>query len=121
MNGSILKSVILICMILGTVYLSGCVGQTPAETPKYNQSLSVKDMAVSACKELCESALSIGENLSNGPCLSNRIAEGWVCDVAHSPRLAVDNEPANQCSAYAAGTANHFVEVDANCELIKAL
>lgn len=74
--------------------------------------------AVQNCIELCRSYKG---NLSNGPCLSNEVAPGWVCDVAHSPRLDIDNLPENQCEAYRNGTATHFVEVDENCELIRAI
>lgn len=117
MKDSILKSIVMIGIILSIVYLSGCVGQVekPAAKP------SVKEISISECKTLCESALSAGEDLGDGPCLSNEVAEGWVCDVAHSPRQAVDNDPANQCSAYRAETAKHFVEVDSSCELIRAV
>ena len=71
---------------------------------------------VARCIELCR---SYPDSLENGPCLSNNIAPDWVCDVAHSPRQAVDNLPENQCSAFREGKAHHFIEVDENCELIK--
>ncbi len=45
----------------------------------------------------------------------------WVCDVAHSPREDVDNLPENQCREFGEGKANHFVEVNPNCEFIKAV
>jgi len=76
--------------------------------------------AVYGCVTTCRTALAVGADLSNGPCLSNSIASGWVCDVAHSPRQAVDDLPANQCSAYGT-SASHFVEVDTECKLIRAV
>ncbi len=46
----------------------------------------------------------------------------WVCDIAHSPRQSeIDDLPENQCSAYREGRAKHFVEVDMNCNLIRAI
>lgn len=95
----------IIFLLLAIVLLSGCVQQTD------------KDNAVTACIEKCKSS---SQDLSNGPCLANEITTGWVCDVAHSPRQAIDNQPENQCSAYREGTAKHFVEVDTNCNLITA-
>jgi hypothetical protein len=65
----------------------------------------------------CQKQLETGADLSKGPCLSNEIAPDWVCDVAHNPRQAVDDEPANQCPAYW-DTAHHFVEVDPQCNFI---
>lgn len=116
MERSVLRSYLFSVALVAVLFLSGCVGQT-------EQPQSVKDVATSGCKALCEAALSRGEDLSNGPCLSNGLqnAEGWVCDVAHSPRQAVDNDPTNQCSAYRTGTAMHFVEVDTSCNLIRAV
>jgi hypothetical protein len=49
--------------------------------------------------------------MSRGPCLGV-IKPGWVADVAHDPRRAVDDEPENQCRAYREGEAEHFVELD---------
>ena len=72
-----------------------------------------------ACVALCEEKLAAGVNLSNGSCLSNNIIPNWVCDVAHSPRTSSDNNPANQCLEYGR-SANHFVEVTPECELIRA-
>ena len=75
-------------------------------------------IAVSKCVQLCEQAREKNVDLSNGPCLSNNVAPGWVCDVAHWPRLPVDNNPENQCPAFGK-TAFHFVEVDENCNVIR--
>lgn len=63
----------------------------------------------------------MGENLNNGPCLSNEIYADWVCDVAHDPREQIDNIPENQCPVFREGKAHHFVEVDENCDFIRAM
>ncbi len=76
-------------------------------------------IAVKNCVELCQKAKEKGLDLSSGPCLSNNVAPGWVCDVAHWPRLPVDNDPQNQCVAFRKGIATHFVEVDENCNVIR--
>jgi len=76
--------------------------------------------AVSGCVAACNNALARGVDIGSGPCLSNGIVSGWACDVAHNPREAADDLPANQCSAY--GTSvSHFVEVDTGCKLIRAI
>jgi hypothetical protein len=77
-------------------------------------------LAIIKCKNLCQQQLSTdGEDFDIGPCLSNEIVPDWVCDIAHSPRQDVDNDPANQCSAFRQGNAHHFVELDGNCDTIK--
>jgi hypothetical protein len=77
--------------------------------------------AQSACISECQRALLSERDLSNGPCLMNPMPDfpGWVCDVAHSPREAADNLLENQCSAFAAGSAKHFIEVAPDCTLIR--
>lgn len=78
-----------------------------------------RTQAIIKCQELCQQQLtSNGQDFNRGPCLSNEITPDWVCDVAHSPRQSVDNDPANQCSAFRQGQAHHFVEVDGNCNVI---
>ncbi|HET9214187.1 MAG TPA: hypothetical protein VFN93_05495 [Gaiellaceae bacterium] len=54
-----------------------------------------------------------------GPCLGV-VVEGWVADVAHDPREAVDDRPENQCEAYRSGEADHFVELDPAGQVIRA-
>jgi hypothetical protein len=83
-----------------------------------------KQQAVFSCLKECKDN---PQNLDykNGPCLSddnpNWNISDWVCDVAHSPRKAVDDLAENQCSAFREGKAHHFVEVDINCNLIKVI
>jgi hypothetical protein len=74
---------------------------------------------VNTCITKCTLAKTLGEDLSNGPCLSNSIVENWVCDVAHNPRIGLDDLSENQCSGFGT-TAEHFVEVDSECNLIRA-
>jgi len=80
-----------------------------------------KEIAIQKCIEECKKAMISGRDLSNGPCLLNPIPnlKDWVCDVAHNPRQPVDNLPENQCSSFREGKANHFVEVDIACNLIR--
>jgi len=77
---------------------------------------------ISDCISLCEK-YSSQIDLSTGPCLSDDNPEwthkDWVCDVAHFPRLPVDNLPENQCKEYREGKESHFVEVNEQCEYIR--
>lgn len=106
-------------LIVGVLLVSGCTGMKSPEEASY------KNPAATLCKELCQAELHVGEDLSNGPCLSDDNPEwdieDWVCDVAHNPREPVDNLPENQCQDFREGKAKHFVEVNPNCEFIKAV
>lgn len=79
-----------------------------------------KDLAVAQCQTLWQQKFSIGEDLSSGPCLADVITTDWSCDVAHSPRAAVDDQTENQCVAYRNGETHHFVELDTSGKLINA-
>ncbi len=61
-----------------------------------------------------------GQDFSAGSCLSNALMPGWVLDIAHSPRLAIDDLPQNQCPSFREGRARHFVELDPEGNLIRA-
>lgn len=80
------------------------------------------DIAKGECIKACNQAYVAGRDLSAGPCLLDPLPlqSDWVCDVAHSPRGAADNDPQNQCSSYLRGTAKHFVEVTTICDFIRA-
>jgi len=105
---------IFCAILILAVLFSGCVEQAK------KTAVEESDAAKNACIKKCQDVLAAGQDLSNGPCLSNEIIKNWVCDVAHSPRQAVDNNPANQCFAYG-NTASHFVEVDPNCGFIQTM
>ncbi len=100
--------IILLTLLSLLVASSGCV----------EKSSDTKSSAIQKCIELCKNYNY--EFLDKSPCLSNEIEPDWVCDVAHSPRQAIDNLPENQCEAWRNKTAKHFVELDTNCNLIKA-
>lgn len=106
-------SVILIASYF-IYFQSKNVGPTyePGKWPEY-------DTAVNQAMHFYSLRAQTGEDLSEGPCLSNALLPGWVADIAHSPRVAVDDLPQNQCSAYLEGRAQHFVELDLEGNVIR--
>ncbi|HIJ98087.1 TPA: hypothetical protein H1009_03280 [archaeon] len=112
--------------LLLVVFIAGCTQAKEVksdienfETPYLTDSGNPLDSPTSRCITMCRDEKAKDLNFSSGPCLSNQISTDWVCDVAHDPREDIDNKPENQCSAYANGSARHFVEVDTNCNLIR--
>lgn len=100
------------------INISESIQQKVEEEQKKQGSMS---LAVIKCQELCYDVISTnGKDFNVGPCLSNEIVPDWVCDIAHSPRQDIDDDPANQCDAYRRGQAKHYVELDGNCTKIKA-
>jgi hypothetical protein len=109
-----------IAIIVVAIAISGMVWlyiSSPIETRD-------SDRALFACVFICKAAKNQGQSLDNGPCLSSVFeeweVEDWVCDVAHWPREEVDNLPENQCPEYGV-TASHFVELNPECEFIRAV
>lgn len=78
------------------------------------------DSAVNQAQYIYSQMKAQGMDFSNGPCLSNALMQGWVLDIAHSPRIATDDLQENQCPAYKEGRAEHFVELDLDGNLIRA-
>lgn len=116
MTGKIRANVvIMLAVVFLLLALSSC-GKSLNKSIKENKS--VKDIAVEKCVEKCRDAVKNNVDLSNGPCLSNNIADGYVCDVAHNPREDIDNLKENQCNEFGK-TRHHFVEVDENCNIIR--
>lgn len=115
------KSLTFLFIILLVISLPGCFNLSDEKEEDGEGLIDQvkKDRAVIACQKECRIKKEI-EDYANGPCLSNSVQPDWVCDIAHSPRQEVDDDPANQCSAYRQGTANHFVELDLDCKLIRA-
>ena len=80
-----------------------------------------REEAVRRAKELFQQKKAEGMDFSNGPCLSEEIIQDWCADVAHNPRQPVDNLPENQCQSYREGKVHHFVELDPEGNLIRAM
>ncbi len=77
------------------------------------------DNAINQAQHLYQTKKEAGLDFSQGPCLSNDISPGWVVDIAHSPRQALDDDSQNQCPAFIEGRAKHFVELDLDGNLIR--
>jgi len=115
-SGDGMKRMLFLFVVVAILFVSGCVQQS-AQTQK-----SAAEIAKDRCIETC---MTISSDLSNrSPCLSDGNPEwnvsDWVCDVAHSPRQAIDDLPENQCLAFREGRSHHFVEVSPYCEFIRA-
>ena len=113
MARKITKTAIL--LVFSFFILSGCQQTTPlanvtqnvnAKIDEVRQRQEDKIQATLKYQELCQNQLTTdGQNFDIGQCLSNEIIADWVCDIAHEPRQVVDDDPANQCSAFRTGQA----------------
>jgi len=103
------------------IFMSGCSTQAPSG----QQNQTHVPGYVQMCLDSCNNTRNAGDfaALELGVCLLDRIPiePDWVCDVAHSPRQPVDDNPNNQCQSYLRGETKHFVEVSPECKLIKAV
>lgn len=95
--------------------LSACGGS--AKTPS-----GAQQQAVAAAQQVYQQAKSTGADFSNGPCIAEQLPNlpDWSVDVAHDPRQAIDDQPANQCQFFRQGKTHHFVELDPDGKLIRA-
>jgi hypothetical protein len=103
---------VAIALVLAAV-VAGCGGSSGGGQED-------RDKAIAAAKFIY--AGKAKEDLGAGPCLSEGIPglSDWVVDIAHDPRQAVDDQPANQCQSYRDGKTHHFVELNPNGQLIRA-
>ena len=107
---------LFIAGVLAAVALGACGSSGTNVTP------SDRDKAVNAAQSAYRQFIATGVPLEPGPCVSESLpgVPDWVADIAHEPRLSLDDNPANQCQRYRNGEAHHFVELDENGQLIKA-
>lgn len=106
------------------IVIGGLNGCGPRLSFKANQNLSAiktdQERAILEAQKIFAEKKAAGVDMSVGPCLSNEVIPDWVADVAHWPRQAIDDDPANQCSAFREGKAHHFVELDPEGNFIRA-
>jgi hypothetical protein len=123
-----MRGVVLVLIILAVALASGCIGQYNSNAMSgITDTLASQtaEIAKQKCPQECQIKKAVLGDLSSGPCISDNNERwsytDWVCDVAHNPREAVDNEAANQCGDFRSGKAHHFVEVDPECNFIRAV
>lgn len=116
----ILAIALVLSVALGTVYFHKFIKDPNLVETSYKPGIYGDiDKAVNQAEVVYQQAKSLGTDFSSGPCLSNALLPDWVLDIAHNPRLPVDDLSDNQCPALKEGKANHFVELDPSGKLIK--
>lgn len=111
---------LLFIIVLVVIILTGTATLLFNRSEQNSTPKSEIDSAVNQAKYLYSQEKIRGRDFANGPCLSNALLPGWVVDIVHNPRLAVDELPENQCPAYIEGKARHFVELDTEGNLVRA-
>lgn len=107
-----LSLIFVILVSVGVVLLNG-------QKPGKPKEVMEEDRAVMSSKALFAQRIKDGWDMSTGPCLTNDLMPGWVADVVHSPRQAIDEIASNQCAAYREKRAKHFVELDTSGNLVR--
>jgi hypothetical protein len=100
--------------LAAAVLVAGCGGGSPSQ--------DTRDRAVNEAMQAYHEAKANGTDFARGPCIAEQLPglPDWVADVAHEPRKAVDDQPANQCQRFRDGEAHHFIELDTSGHLIRA-
>ncbi len=115
------KTLLLIISLTVILITAALVYYQNYEPDKYKPGVRVEfDTAINQAKHIYQLKKQGGEDLQNGPCLSNALMPGWVVDLVHDPRQPIDDRPENQCSAFLEGKAKHFVELDLEGNFIRA-
>lgn len=111
---------LLLSLTLGVILITAYL--TLVTNGGFSGSLSKNeiDTAINQAKFLYQQEKERNRDFSNGPCLSEALLPDWVLDIAHNPRLPIDNLSDNQCLTYLEGRAKHFVELDTDGNLIRA-
>lgn len=110
---------VLLLLLTLTVIIFASYFTLAVNTRESKPSKTEQETAINQAKLLYKHARQRGQDLSDGPCLSNALMPGWVLDIAHNPRSPVDDLPQNQCAAYIEGSTRHFVELDLDGSLIR--
>jgi hypothetical protein len=110
--------VISLVVVLGTAYFVYTTNNKPSMGYKPG-SWYEGDKAINQAERIYQEKKVLGEDFTDGPCLSNDLYPGWVADMVHSPRQPVDDLAENQCPAFIEGRATHYVELDSAGSLIR--
>lgn len=109
--------ILSLTIILLTAYVTLLMNQSLFQK---NVPKSELETAINQSRHLYSLRKQSNEDLSTGPCLSDALMPGWVVDIVHNPRQAIDDLTENQCPSYKGGRSKHFVELDLEGNLIRA-
>lgn len=108
--------VLILAVIVVTAFLTLLMNAADLSKPTKNEI----DTAVNQANLLYKYEKERGRDFGSGPCLSDALMPNWVVDIAHNPRLPIDDREGNQCPSYVEGRSEHFVELDIEGNLIRA-
>ncbi len=111
---------LLVFLILTTIVITAFLTLTLNSGNPKSISRAELETAINQANHLYRQEKSKGRDFSTGPCLSDALLPGWVVDIAHNPRLPIDDLPQNQCLVNSEGRLKHFVELDPDGNLIRA-
>lgn len=101
--------------------IDSSVENKPSTAEETTTFRSDREAAIAKAKKLYQEKATQKMDFSSGPCLSNEIINDWVVDIAHNPRQTIDEKPENQCATYRNKQVRHFVELDPDGNVIRAL
>lgn len=111
---------LLLLICLTVILTAAFVVYRTQDTDTYKPGLwHEADAAVNQAKHFYRLTRETGEDLSHGPCLNDFLMSNWVVDIVHSPRTKEDDLPENQCPSYNSGKFKHFVEMDAEGNILR--
>lgn len=112
------KLIVGVIVVSALFFLGGCAADGQVSSAE-------RDEAVTKAQAFFTDLKNKGFNFTGGPCISNNLLGDevglWVVDVVSVPRSAEDDLAENQCSRYRSGDATHFVELDMEGSLVRAL
>ncbi|MCJ7740504.1 hypothetical protein MUP32_04285 [Candidatus Microgenomates bacterium] len=120
-NLLIVMGIIILILLAVLIFFPNNKKVTNTNMQTANTATSDRDLAIEKGKQLFSQLKTKGTSLENGPCIAEEIIPDWCVDVAHDPRQEVDNQPENQCQSYRQGKTHHFVELDTEGNLIRAI
>lgn len=109
----------LFFLVLVVILATACLTLILNSGQPKTVSKSELEVATNQAKYFYQQRLERGEDFSSGPCLSDALMPGWVVDIVHQPRQAIDDLPENQCPSFIEGRAKHFVELDTLGNLVR--
>jgi hypothetical protein len=80
--------------------------------------VAAQQQAIICASSLYQQKKQAGMNFSS-QCLGS--CGDYAIDIVHVPRTSEDNLPENQCSDYTSGKVKHFIELDANGQIVRVV
>lgn len=92
-------------------------GTAPIFSASQSKIESTQAEPIRTAKKIYQDKKNQKVDMEKSPCLSDDMGDGYALDIAHNPRISLDDQV--QCDSIKSGKLTHFVEMTPDGKILR--